>query len=149
MSELLNDLPSRIVQKLLAELSLGTLPSSNGNWPVHCNKEPSSPDNAITLYDQEGVTQGRLQVTGQVVSFPGIQFRIRGEDQNTAQAKAISLRNALDTLVPRTVTVEGSRYLVNAVHRTGNLISLGRENPTTTNRYLFTLNSTVTIEMVT
>lgn len=140
--------PADIIRYLLISLGLGTLPTSNGSWPVFSAIEQDSPDNAITTYNTTGKLEGRIQKTGAYVEKPGIQIRVRGTTHAVGYAKGKTIENALDKEVYQSdVTIGGSVYEVHAVSRSGNLIFAGRDS-SSSNRFIFTLNVTATIRQL-
>ena len=136
--------PSNIVQQMLVDLGGGTAPADNGSWPVYWSHEPDTPDDAITVYDTEGVNQGRIQIDGEVQMQHGIQIRIRGETVTSGGTKANALQELLDKSVRRTsVTVSGTDYIVHSFNRVGDARHIGQEPET--RRQIYTLNGLVSL----
>ena len=149
MSGSLANSPAEIVQQLLVDLSLGTLPSVGGSWPIYQGREPSTPDKVITVYGTSGKLQGRLHPTGDQQIQHGFQVRVRATTHSVGQAKANAIAVALDQDVLRDIVTIGSNvYVVYAVTRTSDVIPLGKESPTS-KRNLFTLNATVSLRQTT
>lgn len=140
--------PADIVRRLFVSLSLGTLPSSSqaeGDWPIHAALEPDSPDSVITIYDTEGVTQGRIQIDGEIQEQHGIQVRIRARSHQAGYPKANDIVQAMDkTIYRNTVTIGSDTYLVHSVTRTGGILSLGKQVPLN-KLNLFTINALVSV----
>lgn len=143
--------PADILRYLIIDLGLGTLPTSNGNWPVYTSDEPTSPDSCITTYDTTGRDGGRIMYTGEREEYPGVQVRIRGKDHTTAFVKAQAVAETLDKgtnnlgLRLVTVTIDAASYLVYCVIRTGSVQHLGKESPTS-KRKLFVINCLIRLE---
>lgn len=145
MSGSLTHSPSDVIRYLLIDLGLGTAPSAGQAWPVHVEREPASPDSVLTVYTTQGRTRGRTQRDGIVQEHYGIQIRVRDARPETGHVKANAVACALDTLVKRnTVTIGAQSYLVEAVTRTGAVLS-GKDAPSS-NRYLFTVNALASIQ---
>lgn len=140
--------PADILRYTLIGASQGTLPTTNGSWPIYTSQEPNTPDNCITTYNTQGQLQGRIQKSGLYVEKPGIQIRIRATDHTTGHSKAKSIEAALDAVYDDNVTISSNSYEVHAVHRTASIAYLGKDSPSS-NRHLFTLNVTVTIRQLT
>jgi hypothetical protein len=140
--------PADILRYALIASSGGSLPSVNGVWPIYISNEPDLPDNCITIYDTAGKFQGRIQVTGEMVEYPGIQIRVRGIDHQTARTRALLIENILDTVFRRTlVTIGLNTYMVEAVTRTSQTIDAGKA-VSQSKRHLFTLNAVLTLTMI-
>jgi hypothetical protein len=155
MSGPLKHNPAQILVALLRALTpgTGTGTSPESPWAMFDSFEPSSPDNCITVYDTTGRMQGRIQSTGEVQGFQGIQLRIRATDSSLGYAKAQELQTLLDEEVSyNEVTVEDSTsgstatYVVYAVTRTTDIIPLGTEPGTS--RYLYTINAVMSLRTV-
>jgi hypothetical protein len=148
VSTSLSHSPADVLRWLLIAGGIGTDPSLGEAWPIYASDEPDLPDNLLTLYDTAGVTQGRLQETGETAEHRGVMVQIRGIDQPTTWAKADAARVYLDESVHnQVITVGASEYIVHAVTRKSGPISLGREP--TTNRFLFTLNAVMSLRQIT
>lgn len=137
--------PASILRTLLVSLGVGANPSPTAVWPIQDTSEPDAPDNSITIYDTQGRTQGRIQFTGETQEIHGIQIRIRAASSTVGWAKARSIARVLDVEILRNlVTVEGSVYLVQAVTRTSDVLSLGKETPNS-KRSVFTINALMSV----
>lgn len=146
MPQTLTHSPAKILRQLLIDLSLGTLPSANGSWPVYATHEPNLPDNCITVYDTVGTDDGRSMITGELWGHDGFLVRVRAADHDTGWLKADAIQTGLaESVYDRTVHVSGSTYLVHAVTRIGDVLTLGTESPTS-KRSLFTINATVSLK---
>jgi hypothetical protein len=144
MSTELTNSQAEVVQQLLIDLTLCTDPTNGESWPVYESNEPDSPDEAVTVYDTEGVTEGRVQRTGETYEHRGVMLQTRGTTKLRAWAKADSLRRHLDESVHNAqVTIDTKTYTVYSVTRRSGPIYVGREP--NTNRYLFTLNVVVAL----
>lgn len=145
MSGTLNHQPASIIRTLLVTLGLGTEPSASGSWPIFDTSEPDTPDDVITMYDTAGRKQGRVMSNGELQETHGIQIRVRAANSVTGYAKARALAVAIDQSVLRaTVTMGASEYLVQAISRTGDVLILGKESPTS-RRSVYTINAFVTM----
>jgi len=141
--------PADVIRKLLVDLSLGALASeaSATNWPVYFSAEPVTPDNAITVYDTPGVNSGRSMVDGKKMGLYGFQVRVRATDARVGWIKAHAIQATLAEVVyDETVVIGASRYLVHAVSKIGDVLSLGKDLNSA--RSLFTLNAVTTIKQI-
>jgi len=144
MSTRLSHTPADIIRWLLIDLGVGTEPEDEGDWPIYAGNEPNLPDPLIIVYDTSGITQGRIQRTGETVEHHGIQFQIRGVDYPTTWTKADELRQVIDEQVKYSkLTVDDSKYTIHAITRQSGPIALGKEQGT--HRFLFTLNAIVSL----
>lgn len=146
MSGSLTHSPSQIVQRLLVDLSLGTLASAAGSWPIVCGEEPDETTgrgSQIFVAGTEGLLQGRSNIDGFVFEKHGIQIRIRDTRYEDGRTKASAIQVALDAVVLRSVVISSSTYIVTGFHRNGSVVEIGREIGT--NRHLFSLNGYLTV----
>lgn len=126
--------PADITRYLIISLGLGSLPAAgqdNADWGAYENREPPSPDNVITTYDTAGPKDGRAQIDGSEFAHPGVQIRVRSTNPAVGYKKIIAVADALATQVRNTsLTIGSVTYKVRAVSRTGNVIDLGKDAPT-------------------
>ena len=135
-----------VIRKLLIDLSLGTQPSANADWPVYCASEPSFPDNCITVYDTEGMSDGRSMVDGEVWGHNGFQIRIRAVSHTVGWLKADSIWVALSLVQRVTVTpAVDTSYLIPCIAGIGDVLVLGKDM--NSSRRLFTINATTPLRM--
>lgn len=142
--------PSEVIQQLLIDMGIGFDPEANPNnpvqpdWNVYEDKEPSSPDNVLTIYDTTPKSSGRSMIDGEQWMHYGIQVRVRGTNKQTAFVKADSVRRMLDEhVVSAIVTLEGKTYLVPAICNT-NMVRMGQQSPSS-KRFIYTINGTSAI----
>lgn len=136
--------PAQVLARCLVELALGTDPLAEGLWPIGAAAEPSTPDNCVTVYDTSGFDHGRDHVTGQRQEHHGVQLRVRAATHKIGWAKARALAVALDEAVyQETPTIDNIRYLIHAVTRTSDVLTLGKEPAS--QRRLFTINAKLTL----
>ena len=142
----LNDSPADILRKLLVDLGLGVWPpipkdQESTQWPIYATGEPPSPDNCITVYDTTGVKDGRMMSDGAIDFHHGFMVRLRAAMFPRGFAKANDLAEALDKQVQDNIVTmsSGAVYKVYVTSRTGDVISLGRDTPTS-KRSVFTIN---------
>ncbi len=132
---------------IISTLSLMTLPSDRGSWPLYVANMPDGNDietNCGCVYDTPGVLDGKLS-SGEVIQHPGIQLRIRSNDYETGYAKTEAIALALDDVSWDTITVSGTTYLLQSVSRTSPVVPLGSERGTK-RRFLFTANFLITLK---
>lgn len=144
MPGIIYDPMSRIVQQLLQDLDLAV--DYNGTadeWPAFIGVQPPSPNNVITVYDTEGIKQGRVMIDGEVQDKAGVQIRIRAEGPVDGYVKGRAILNGFDKSVDRNTVIVGSnQYVINSMSRQTDVLSLGLEEGTG-RLYLHTLNYTV------
>lgn len=129
---------------MLVDMGYGTNRSANGAWPIHSTNEPDLPDNCITVYDTQGVDEGRV-MQGERQEKHGIQVRIRSATHAAGFTKARAIAVAIDQDVYlESVVVDGHTYIVHAMSRTSDVLALGKELPTS-KRTVFTINATATV----
>ena len=136
----LPDPPADVIRYLMIGLGLGTLPTSNGNWPISVAKELDNPDNAITVYDTTGSDDGRSMIDGELFGHSGIQIRLRSRTYTAGYAKMDAIQTELaQNVSQRTVSVGSNLYTVWSCSRIGDIIPLGTDEGSS-KRYLFTMN---------
>ena len=130
--------PAVLLRDSLISAGLGVLPSAGGSWPVYVSNLPDDPRQALCVYDTTSATDGRYQTTGEVVTHPGFQIRIRAASYADGWAKAAAVCNHLDSVQNESV----SGYTLLAVTRQGEPLSLGVEPDSQGNQrfYGFTIN---------
>jgi len=96
------------------------------DWPIYVDDLPDEPDNLVRVHDTEGRVWGRVH-HGQTITYPGLQFWIRGVDHTTGYPKAAQIEAWLDKVSRQEVTVvhpvgtDPVTYLIQAIHRTTGL----------------------------
>jgi hypothetical protein len=143
---------AEIVQYLLVQLGVATLPVGTAAWiwPIYEGTEPDQPDNVITVYDTDSVMEGRTTVDSEKQSHYGFQVRVRASDKPTAFLEANEIAIALDTRATNvSVTVADPEigthvYSISAVTRQGDPLYIGAERATS-KRKIYTVNATVAL----
>lgn len=136
--------PADVVRHVLIGLGLGT---ASGAWPVFVDSEPNAPDNCVTVYDTQGLDQGRDMNSGEMLGPVGFQVRIRAADHQTGWAKADAIAEMMaKSVYQRQVAISGRVYVVHAISRVGNVIRLGKEQ--NGNRSLFTVNAVTNVRQL-
>ncbi len=140
--------PADVIQQMLIDRGLGTIPSDRSTWPIFSSGEPTTPDNVITVYDTTGRERGRTMVDGKLHVAHGFQVRVRAVDHTTGWTKADATRWTLsqDTY-QETVRVSSSLYLVHAVVNIGVVLVLGKDIGNS-KRSLFTVNAAAVIRQL-
>jgi hypothetical protein len=139
--------PADVIAQLLVEGGVGTDPAEDGLWPVFATSEAVRPDNCITVYDTAGLDEGRDHSTLERAVHDGIQVRVRSVTPTVGFTKANVVALYLDAVQSMTVNLDGHRYVVNNVSRTGGVIPLGKDGPLG-KRNLFTVNALVSLRKV-
>ncbi len=82
----MNTTANDIKSILVADTSLGLTFATN----LFVNREPASPDNAVTIFDTPGAP-ARVTMDRQSYEYPSIQIRVR----NNKQSEATRISNAI------------------------------------------------------
>ena len=85
--------PASDIAQLLAENSVGDFAGVAG-WAIYVGKEPSAPDDVLTVYD----TGGSSADDENGLYYPSIQIRVRSNSYLSAYAKAEEVRAVLTGL---------------------------------------------------
>jgi hypothetical protein len=134
--------PAEVIRQLLIDFDLGTLPSTNGEWPVYSTREPDRKDQMIVTLDQLGFTSGRSMTSGASFDHHGIQIIVRAKDHRTGYARASRIRETLlRSVIRRTVVVDEVPYVVPCINKVSEVLTLGVDAPTT-GRSRFSINVT-------
>lgn len=145
MSGTLEHGPADIIGQLLVDLGVASDPTTDTSWPVSVSEDLATPDNAISVFDTQGVEQGSVHNDGEVQEQEGILIRIRARDYPTGFTKAHAIAIQLDQNVSYEPVLLGSKnYIVHSVNRTGGVIHVGKESPSS-KRHLFTINAVVAL----
>ena len=135
--------PAELIKAALIDADLGTAPGDAEAWPIYTAHMPDDPDEAVCLYDTQGVRDGRNQRSGASIHHPGWQVRVRGGSHTEACTKANAIAAGLDAMLRTAVVVGVDSYTIQAVKQTSTVMALGQE-PDGKRRSLFTINGTVT-----
>lgn len=135
---------SVVVKNLLVTAGEGVFATS-----IFIAGEPTSPDNAITLYDNSG--EGNLPLvsrTGKRTSIHRVQIRVRNTNYQTAYDTAFDIGKILRYTEPFTLAKEGDdpyaiRYT--SFVETGSVLFLLKDKK---QRSIFVLNMKITREEV-
>jgi hypothetical protein len=144
MSGSLDHFPADILRQLLIDLRVG-LDVTAADWPTFSQKEPDNPDNVITVFDTMGRDLGRTNPDMVRSERYGIQVRVRGGDINATGVRARSIAMALDSVVRRPVTMDATSYLVLGFVRTGPVLRLGVDAPSS-GRWIFVVNGLASLQ---
>lgn len=141
--------PADVLAQLLIALGLATDPEASplGEWPVYVGMEPSSPDSCITVYDTTASGGDfRTMPDGALPDRYGIQVRVRSADYLTGYVKAWALREGLAVnAYANAVALDGANYIVHAATGLGDVLSLGKDAPSS-KRSLFTINGNLVVK---
>jgi Bacteriophage minor capsid protein len=134
--------PADVVRQLLIDAGIGAEPGgASVVWPVYAKKEPSMPDDCITVFNGPGTDDGRTHVDGVMQGLYTFQFRIRSADADDGWLKATEIMDHISSNVLRQrITVNGESWFVQCFSQIGNVIDIGDEAPNSARR-LHTLNA--------
>jgi len=145
MSLALQHSPADILQQVLIDEGFGTSPSAGATWPIFATNEPSSPDDAITVFDTAGTDSGRSMIDGELFGRDGFQVRVRSREHKAGYQKASDIQQHLaEGLYQETKTIESKTYLIHACVRLGGVLPIGKDVPTA-KRSVFTINGQAVI----
>ena len=146
--------PAQVTQHLLDDLSIGTLPASDGDWPVYRWFLPPAPDNSILITDQVGKSADRGQATGTVFEFWGLQVLLRTNDGTAGWDKITDARQTLaedvydrNVRVTEDVGTASTLYIIQSFSNITPVNTLARR-PDVSNLIVFTFNCLVNIREV-
>jgi hypothetical protein len=136
-----------------------TKPVASNPWPIGADTESDVTDDLVTIYDTQGVNEGRTTPNCQRQEHPGVQVRVRSTTPLAGFKKAQQIGVALDQVgypegsawtPQRTVTIPGSTatYRVFAVTRNTNIINAGKNVPNTKHS-IFTINAILVLKQLT
>lgn len=124
----MNAVSHAIATKLNTE-GVGVLGATSG-WRIQANREPTEPDDVLTVYDTGGSAPALFD---EELRAPSIQIRTRSHDYDAAYGKQQEAFAVLNAIVNE--TIEGFRYL--GVWMTSDIIAIGRDE---NDRFLLTSN---------
>jgi hypothetical protein len=134
--------PAEVIRQLLIDYGVGTLPSTNQNWPVYATAEAATLDRTITVLDTTGIEDGRLMPTGEAPVHHGIQVIVRSRDHQEGYRRATRIRETFARQVNNdVVVVEDTTYRVPCMTKIGAILPLGKDVPVS-GRSRFSLNCT-------
>ena len=143
----------QIVRKLLIDNAFGVEPVNGAVWPIYFSSLPdgeaSSPkvaDEAICVYDTDGLKDGRIMASGEVVVHEGFQVKVRAKSggYQAAQKKLKQIAQFLDTVLRVAITLDTTDYIIQNITRLSPASWAGKE-PTSKRRDFFTITCTITI----
>lgn len=138
---------STAAQVLYVLLLENNLLEAAGDFQGFIGYLPDLPDNAITLYDTEGIQDGRIQSSGERIDHPGVQVTLRGTNYPAVSQHANQIASFLDAQKRISIAVDSNdTYILHNVKRTGTLNYLGVETQGSKRRHIFTLNMVVTLK---
>ena len=148
----MNHTPAYILAALLTKVGVEifTPPSEAEAWPLYISHEPDGPrveDNCGTVYDTEGVKDGRV-MSGENIFHHGVQLRIRTGQYTDGWVKAEEAAVYLETVQEEEVDIGEETYQIDAVTQTSPILPLGQEEGTSKRRELFTVNFLVSLKQL-
>lgn len=145
--------PGDVLRFALIADGVGTLPSAGGAWPVEYPREPTSPDEVVTVRNTAGVQEGLTGPDEERQEHHGVQIRIRAREPRSGwdKANAVAVRldkiRNVDVTVPNPSPAAATVYRLLAITR-GDVIDLGKEVGTS-DRNVYTINALVDLELKT
>lgn len=143
MSDTLLHNPSRILVQLL--LDAGQVASFDAltGWPAWWEGVSDSPDDAVSVYDTAGISDGD-DMHGGINEHHGLQIRVRCSRPADGYSKIAAIRDYTKSVTQQLVNVDDTQYTVQALVKFGPILSLGQEVPGST-RSLFTVNGLMSV----
>lgn len=146
--------PAEINAELLRQWDVPSTP-----WVYYDSNEPDASavgDEIVTMYDTEGMEDGRAMIDGELWNHWGIQARIRSSEHTDGWLHANAIRNFWATQINQAVVamkdkdgnLDGSRYLIWCIAHIGPVLALGKNVPNT-KRSIFTVNAISAIRELT
>ena len=147
--------PAHIIATALVNglrASWDDLHASVDKWKMHYAFVPDVPDTLLVVYDTQGRTAGRIQETGDMVEFPGIQIMSRSLSHPVGYNMLQSLWelnvgfclkgvHRLPIAMPLTrigdYTIPAQSYLIHSVNKASPIMAAGQDEK---RRSLLTLN---------
>lgn len=140
--------PADVLRWAMISYGIVTDPVLETAWPCFTSIEPNTPDRVVTTFDTTGYLQARVQIAGDQIEKYGVQIRIRASSHEDGWAKGSAIIALLDRDIRRqSVTIGGSTYCIQSVHRKSSLIEIGKELQIT-KRHLWTINCTMTVSKI-
>lgn len=143
----MNHPPAEVLMRYLVANNIGSTHTSGDAWPCYISTLPDGAaiaNNAIGIFDTQGIQLGRLLQTGEVIERHGIQVLVRSESYKTAWAKSVALTDHLDAIIHGEVSIDGDTYTIHNASRTSSIIPLHMEDGGSM-RYLLSSNYLLTI----
>jgi len=137
---------AQILTKYLMGKGIIETPSKQAIWPGFISHLPGGKDvqQAVALSDTQGMNDGRIMRTGEVIEHPGLQIRVRSRDFETSFQKATEAADSLSSVIRQSVTMkDNTSYLINNVSRFSSILPMGVEPET--RLFLCSVNFTATI----
>lgn len=140
--------PSDVVRWGLVALGTVTNPTLGLTWPGYHGVEPDLPDECVIFTGTSPIDHGSSMTDGEGLQHYGFQVRVRGVTDVSCYTKADAIRKAINETfgTNRTVTIDGTSYIVYGLTHT-NVIPLGLDR-SNTNRYIYTLNATASLDRI-
>lgn len=138
-----------MVAYVIERLAKMTDPSDRDDWPLYATRLPDGRNvktNCGAIFDSSGV-QDQRSMTGEWPEHPGIQLRIRAENNEIGYAKIENVASALDEVYNGSITIGALEFEIQNVSRTSPVVSLGIEPEK--RRVNFTVNFLLTIRELT
>jgi hypothetical protein len=134
---------------------IGSIPPTEGDWPMYSTFLPDMPDNAICIYDTQGELQGRSLRSGNVHDFFGVNIKVRSGDAKIGMDMCLFIQSSLDSLYRWEVDIPDSLndllsdvYVIQNASRKSSIMVLGKETGTDRIRNVFTLNYLLSIQFL-
>lgn len=137
--------PADILAAYLIDRGIG-LEAPATPWPITVGFMPDKGNEALTTYDNGGKLEGKIQRTGKSILKPGIQVKVRSIDYEGGWDKAQDVFGLFDSTKNFQLTFNTHLWMIQAVHNTTPIMSLGQED--NTRRHRFTINAIMTLWMI-
>jgi hypothetical protein len=117
---------------------------------TYVSTDPDMPHKVTIINDTTGVSDGRVQISGELQQHYGLQARVRSDEYSDGWVRANAIRTLLSEGIDQAEISfnDGTKFLVWCAAQIKDVMYIGRELPAT-NRKLFTLNFTITAVEIT
>jgi len=145
VSEVISVSPASILKEFVSDELDELLDSGETAWSIYIGAQPPTPSNCITIYDTQGILDGRLIDDGEVITHFGIQIRVRSKEYEDGWEKITDICSILNAGKNETITKDSVDYLLNGANQTTPVTPLGVEIESK-RRFLFTVNYILTLK---
>ena len=102
--------PADVLAQHFIDENISSNQEDDLGWPQFVNHMPEKGNEAVCVYDTTARKQGRIQATGETITQPTIQIRIRANTHPEGWKKGSEIEQAMDA-VKRTVVNMGDATL--------------------------------------
>lgn len=135
--------PAYFIRALLGSSGgLVSLPSAGEAWPCYTVNMPDGEGvkaDVVCCYDEDGIKQGRLMGSGEVIERANVQILIRSTDYRTGHALMKALALYMDSIKRKGIDLDGVGFFIPSITRSS-MFPMGLDETQKKRRYMFSLN---------